>query len=266
MGKITFQRLTTKRIQRVAPNLKYVAFYHAQEDRLNACMRDYANRSFVYILSSMYEGEEYFLYAGKSKAQYARCLTHSKNYAYDHIYLFECEDAFLQESEAAVIAELCPLFNKQYNPMAGRMKRILQIDYASRQDKQKILQYLGRYAKYKEMGLFGFALPVAIFAALEKKAEEEGRTCSGMIQVILEELLEDKVVAKLDDREVAACETNLITTKVYGKQNRKSPEQIKQYLHQKNRLPGAVKVGRDWVIPQDTRFPEDLRGNVKESF
>ena len=74
MGKITFQRLTTKRIQRVAPHLKFVAFYHAQEDRLNACMRDYANRSFVYILSSMYKGEEYFLYAGKTKAQYRSIL------------------------------------------------------------------------------------------------------------------------------------------------------------------------------------------------
>lgn len=264
MGKITFQRLTTKRIQRVAPNLKYVAFYHAQEDRLNACMRDYANRSFVYILSSMFEGEEYFLYAGKSKAQYARCLTHSKNYAYDHIYLFECEEAFLQESEAAVIAELCPLFNKQYNPMAGRMKRILQIDYASRQDEKRIHHYLKRYAKYKRMGLFGFALPVAVFSALEEKAEEENCTSSEMLQVILEECLKDRLVAKLETADSVAGETNLITTKVYGKQNGKSPEQIKQYLHQKNRLPGAAKIGRDWVIPQDTRFPEDLRGNVKE--
>ncbi len=264
MGKITFQRLTTKRVQRAAPKLRYVAFYHAQEDRLNACMRDYANRSFVYILSCMYEGEEYFLYAGKSKAQYARCLTHSKNYAYDHIYLFECEEEFLKDSEVAVIAELCPLFNKQHNPMAGQLNRILQIDYAAKQDGERIRHYLERYAKYKRMGLFGFALPVAVFSALEKKAEEESRTCSEMIQSILEELLEDSIVAKLEDREVAAGETNLITTKVYGKQNGKSPEQIKQYLHQKNRLPGAVKVGRDWVIPQDTRFPEDLRGNVKE--
>ncbi len=260
MGKITFQRLTTKRVQRVAPNLKYVAFYHAQEDRLNACMRDYANRSFVYILSSMYEGEEYFLYAGKSKAQYARCLTHSKNYAYDHIYLFECEEMFLHESEVAVIAELCPLFNKQHNPMAGRFERILQIDYRSRQDEKKIRRYLARYARYKEIGLFGFALPVEIFSALEKRAGEENCTCSEWLQGVLEALLKDRVVSALDDTEAAVSETNLITTKVYGKQNGKSTEQIKQYLHQKNRLPGAVKVGRDWVIPQDTRFPEDLRG------
>ena len=76
--------------------------------------------------------------------------------------------------------------------------------------------------------------------------------------------LKNRIVAKLEAVDSAAGKTNLITTRVYGKQNGKSPEQIKQYLHQKNRLPGAVKVGRDWVIPQDTRFPEDLRGNVKE--
>lgn len=105
---------------------------------------------------------------------------------------------------------------------------------------------------------------MAAFSALEEKAVEENRTCSEMIQVILEERLEVGIAAKLEGAESVTDETNLITTKVYGKQNGKSPEQIKQYLHQKNRLPGAVKVGRDWVIPQDTRFPEDLRGNVKE--
>lgn len=263
MGKITFQSLTTNRITKVAPNLKYVAFYHAREDRLNACMRGYANRSFVYILSSVYEGEEYFLYAGKSRAQYARCLTHSKNYAYDYIYLFECEEKFLTESEAAVIAELCPLFNKQHNPMAERLNRILQIDYTLRQDEKKIHHYLEQYAKYKRIGLFGFALPVAIFSALEKKAEEENCTCSEMMQIILEELLQDRIAEKLESADLAG-ETNLITTNAYGKRNRKSPEQIKQYLHQKNRLPGAAKIGRDWVIPQDIRFPEDLRGNGRE--
>ena len=148
--------------------------------------------------------------------------------------------------------------------MAGRMKRILQIDYASKQDEKRIHHYLERYAKYKRLGLFGFALPVAVFSALEEKAGEENCTSSEMLQDILEECLKDRLVVKLETADAVAGETNLITTKVYGKQNGKSPEQIKQYLHQKNRLPGAVKVGRDWVIPRDTRFPEDLRGNVKE--
>ena len=263
MGKITFQRSTTKRIQLVAPQLKYVAFYHAKEDRLNACMRDYADRAFVYILSSVYEGEEYFLYVGKSKAQYARHLTHAKNYAYDHIYLFECEPEFLTESEAAVIGELCPLFNRMHNPMAERLSRILKIDYMSKQDGEMIRSYLQRYARYKKVGLFGFALPVAVFPALEKKAKEEKCTCSEMLQRILETLLGDEIIENLSRTE-SVTETNLVTTNVYADKNRKSAEQIKQYLHQGNRLPGAAKIGRDWVIPQDTRFPEDLRGNRKK--
>lgn len=264
MSKISFQRLTTKRIQKAAPRLKFVAFYHAKEDRLNACMRDYADRSFVYILSSVFEGEEYFLYVGKSKAQYARCLTHSKNYDYDHIYLFECEPEFLAESEAAVIAELCPLFNRKHNPMAERLNRILNIDYASKQDGEMIHHWLERYGRYKNTGLFGFALPVVIFSALEKKAEKENRTCSEIIQAALEGLLGDEIVEELEDTESLPAKTNLITTRVYADRNRRSPEQVKQYLHQKNRIPGSAKVGRDWVIPQDTRFPEDLRGNGKK--
>lgn len=53
-------------------------------------------------------------------------------------------------------------------------------------------------------------------------------------------------------------ETNLTTTKSYALQYGKSQEQIKQYLHKKGRIAGAFKVGRDWVIPQDTRFPESV--------
>lgn len=264
MGKTTFQRMTTKRIQKAAPRLKFVAFYHAKEDRLNACMRDYADRSFVYVLSSVYEGEEYFIYAGKSKAQYARCLTHSKNYDYDHIYLFECEPEFLAESEAVVIAELCPLFNRAHNPMAERLNAILKIDYDSKQNEERIHHYLEQYAKYKHMGLFGFALPTAVFSVLKKRAEENNCTCSEMLQQILEETLGDKICEELDDTEFTPAETNLITTKAYANRNGKSPEQIKQYLHQKNRIPGAARIGRDWVIPQDIGFPEDLRGNGKK--
>ena len=85
MAKVTFQRLTTKRVIAEAPPLKYIAFYHSTEQRLNVCMRDYADRSFVYILSAMYEGREYFLYVGKTKVQYARHLTHSKKYAYSQL-------------------------------------------------------------------------------------------------------------------------------------------------------------------------------------
>ena len=118
MRKTTFQRVITNRIQEAAPKLKYVAFYHREEERLNACMRDYADRSFVYVLSAVHKEKEYFLYVGKTKAQYARCLTHSKQYANDHIYLFECAPEQLDDCEKAVIRELQPLFNRAHNPKA----------------------------------------------------------------------------------------------------------------------------------------------------
>lgn len=255
MSKITFQRQTTRRVLEAAPKLKYIAFYHGTEERLNSCMRDYADRSFVYILSALHEGEEYFLYVGKSKAQYARCLSHSQRVAYTHIYLFECEPEFLLESERAVIKELTPLFNRAYNPEAKRYA-LLQLDYNCVQSTQLIQEYLHRLACYREKGLYGFALPVPVFAALERVAELKGCDCSSMLQQILEKELNRMITEEIDHG--TGKETNLTTTKNYALQYGKSQEQIKQYLHQKDRIAGALKVGRDWVIPQDTKFPESI--------
>lgn len=262
MRKTTFQRATTRRILEAAPNLKYIAFYHGSEDRLNACMRDYADRSFVYVLTALHEGREYFLYAGKSRAQYSRHLTHTKKYEYDNIYLFECEPEFLSESETAVIRELTPLFNRASNPNAERIKLLLGIDYDAQQNSEKIRHYLELYSRYENVGLFGFALPVAVFAALEEEATATGCSCSEMLLRILEKSLDKKIAGKLEER--ISMETNLISAKEYGFLHNRSVEQVKQYLHQKNRLPGALRVGRDWVIARDAQFPEDHRGKRKE--
>ena len=54
MTRQTFQRRTMARIMEAAPKLKFVAFYHKSEDRLNACMRAYGGRSFIYIFSIIY--------------------------------------------------------------------------------------------------------------------------------------------------------------------------------------------------------------------
>lgn len=253
MSKITFQRQTTRRVLEAAPKLKYIAFYHGTEERLNACMRDYADRSFVYILSAMYEGEEYFLYVGKSRAQYARSLTHSKKYAYDYIYLFECEPECLVESERAVIKELKPLFNRDHNPEAKR-NALLQLDYKVEQSAEMIQQHLHRFVNYRTKGLYGFALSGAVFAALEQAAALKGCDCSEMLQQILEEHLNKMIMKELDKDTFK--ETNLTTTKNYALQYGKSQEQIKQYLHQKGRIAGALRIGRGWVIPEDTKIPE----------
>ena len=134
MGTPNFQRRITKRVRGVAPYLRYIAFYHRDEDRLNSCMHGYDGRSFVYILTGNHNGQEYFLYVGKTKAQYARCLMHAKKFAYDNIYLFECEPEHLLASERAVITELCPIYNRCLNPRAGQYRLLLGINYDAMQD------------------------------------------------------------------------------------------------------------------------------------
>ena len=259
--KVTFQRLTTKRVLAVAPNLKFVAFYHKDEERLNSCMQDYGDRSFVYVLSALHEGKECFLYVGKSKAQYARCLNHSRQISYDHIYLFECEPEYLLDSEKAVIQELQPLFNRMHNPNADRIKLVLNMDYDVVQDEKKVHQYLDKLLRYEEKGLFGFALPSAVYIALEKEAVSNDCTCSEMVQRIMEKELGSKIAVALESGE--HMESNLDRAKDYANRHERSTEQIKQYMHQKGRVAGALRIGRDWLIPKDAEFPEDLRGKQK---
>lgn len=261
MRKTTFQRVTTKRIQEAAPELRYVALYHWDEERLNACMRNYENRSFVYVMTSMYEGKEYYLYVGKSKAQYARHLTNSKKYEYDHIYLYECEPERLKDCERAVITALAPLFNRSHNPRLAQIKLLLDIDYEGTYDAQTIRSYLKKLSDYEVLGLFGFALPAAVFHALDKEASEQGCNCSEWILKVLEKQLGKKITEELNRGE--KLETNLMSAKEYGEQYGISVEQAKQYCHQKGRIPGANKNGRDWLIPRDARLPDDLRGKRK---
>ena len=257
MATMTFQRRTTKRVLEVAPHLKFVAFYHREEDRLNACMRDYGGRSFVYIFSSCYKNQEYYLYVGKSKAQYSRCLAHSKKYEYDYIYLFECEPEWLGESERAVIRSLSPIFNRNNNPNADRIRALLAINYDAVHNREAIEQYLHRYANYKKLGLFGFALPVVLYTALEEKAAQQGCNCGELVHRILEQTILKE--GKMDLDNVSDIKTNLVTTKSFANSHACSQEQVKQYLQQQDRMPGTVKIGRVWLIPYDMKLPEALR-------
>ena len=246
-----------------APKLKFVAFYHKSEDRLNACMRAYGGRSFIYIFSSTYMEQEYILYVGKSKAQYSRCLMHSKKYAYEHIYLFECEPQWLNESEKAVIRALTPIFNRNDNPQAGRIGQLLEIDYEAVLDEEAIQCYLRRYSNYEKRGLFGFALPVALYTALEDEARQRGCTCGELVYGLLEQKVLEN--GKMDLDNIKDIQTNLVTTKSYGESHACSQEQVKQYLRQVVRMPGTVKVGKTWLIPSDMKFPENLRGQRRKT-
>lgn len=261
MANLAFQRRTTKQILQAAPKLKFVAFYHRSEKRLNACMRDYGDRSFVYVFSSCYMDQEYFLYVGKSKKQYSRCLMHAKKIEYDYIYLFETEPEWLLESEREVIKALTPLFNRNTNPDASRIKQILGINYDSFHSREVIERYLHRYSNYKKTGLFGFALPVSLYTALEEKAHQSGCSCGELVCKILEQTILKE--GKIDLDNISDIKTNLITTKSFSERYAVSQQQVKQYLRQQERMPGTVKVGKTWLIPNDTPFPKALRGKTK---
>ena len=120
---------------------------------------------------------------------------------------------------------------------------------------------MSRYSNYKKKGLFGFALPIVLYTALEEKAQQESCSCGELVHNILEQAMLKQ--GKMDLDYVKDFKTNLVTTKSYGDSHDRSQEQVKQYLHQKERMPGAVKIGRDWIIPYDMKFPEDMRGKRK---
>ena len=256
MKGFKFQRSATTRVLTAAPELRYVAYYHADEARLKACMLDYEHRSFVYVLTVDYNGSEHYIYAGKSSAQYARMLNHLHQYAFDHLYLFETEPGKLNQCEAAVIRELAPLYNRLHNPLADRNRTLLGIQYDTMKDASAIHQDLKIQEAYSRTCLFGFALPGDAFRVLEQKASAENLTCSELLQNILEKMFPQEIAEQITRLE--SVDTNLISVQAYGDQNSKSREQIKCYCR-KNRLPGAMRIGRDWVIPKDTRFPKDHR-------
>lgn len=257
MGKPNFQGVVISRVTNVAPDLRYIAYYAAEDTRTNACMNGYADRAFVYILTITYNGNEHFLYVGKSKAQYSRFIAHLKNYAFDYIYLFECELEHLTKSEAAVIRELRPLLNQNHNPDAKHNKQFLGVKTGCPQDLDTIHCYLQRREQYAPSGLYGFSLPPAIFSVLEKRAHNTGYTCSEFIQKMLESAFPQEITETLTHPQAEYVHTNLISVKEFGLIHGRSREQTKQYLHN-NRLPG-LKVGRDWVLPKDSRFPVDRR-------
>ena len=50
-------------------------------------------------------------------------------------------------------------------------------------------------------------------------------------------------------------ETNLIPLQAYAEQVGKSPRSVRQKC-QLGTLPGAVKIGRDWLIPADAPYTD----------
>lgn len=258
MSKPNFQSKIISRVKKTAPCLQFVAIYNATEDWANACMSGYENRSFVYLLTSILGEKEYCIYAGKTKSQYSRFIAHIKKIDFSRIYLFECEKKELEESEKLIIKELKPLYNCKHNPLATRYSQLIGIDYTNPLTSEKIKNDLHLKDEYEKLGLFGFALNPAIFSVLKTKAKENGCNCSEMLQLILENLYPDEIAKKLMTP-LELSKTNLTNTIKYAENHGCRRESIKQFLKEENRIPGAMQIGRDWIFPDDTKFPEDRR-------
>ena len=258
MSKPDFQTNLISQVQNETTILKFVARYNTTEECVNACMQGYKGRSFVYLLTTDFEGTECCIYVGKTKSQYTRFLAHIKKFDFDHIYLFECDSKYLLESESLIIKKFKPLYNKKDNPLALRYARIFNIDYDTFQTSQKIQSHLCAKREYEITGLFGFSLNSAIYSVLELKSAERHCNCSEMLQLILEEYFHDEIATELQNSQ-EHLQTNLTTTIKYAKSHGCSRESIKQFLKEKNRISGAVRIGRDWIIPKDAYFPEDRR-------
>lgn len=258
MSKPNFQSIIISRVVNTAPCLKYVARYSATEDCVNACMNGYKDRSFVYLLTYLFNEKEYCIYVGKTTSQYARFLSHIKKNDFSYIYLFECNENDLAQSEHLIIKELRPLYNRTDNPLTMRYSQIIGIDCEKPHTSEKIKNDLQLKDEYEESGLFGFALNPAIFSVLKSKAEENNCNCSEMLQLILEGLYSAEIAENLKNSS-NAVKTNLTTTNKYAKNHNRSRESIKQFLKEEDRIPGAIRIGRDWVFPEDTHFPADRR-------
>ena len=79
-----------------------------------------------------------------------------------------------------------------------------------------------------------------------------------MLQLILENLYPDEITEKLMTP-LELSKTNLTNTIKYAENHGCRRESIKQFLKEENRIPGAMQIGRDWIFPDDTKFPEDRR-------
>lgn len=248
----------TEVINQVAPELQFVAAYNADDPQLAGSIKLYQKRCFIYVLTLQLSDREACIYVGKTGFQYARFLQHRGTFAFDRIYLYECEEGTLQTCETAVIRRLVPLFNKAKNPLYFHYERVLNIDENKSNEREMIIRYLNLWDEYCNFGLYGFALPPAIYRLLNAEARMHKKTVSEELTSILEAIFAEDIAEEVKKKTTKEARTNLVTTGEYGKIHGKSSEQIKQYLHQEGRLT-AKKHGRDWVIIDDERFPEDRR-------
>lgn len=248
----------TEIVTQAAPELQFVAAYNTDDRQLNGSMKLYQKRSFVYVLTLHFKGEEAVVYVGETHFQYARLLQHQMTFCFDRMYLYECEESALRVCEEAVIRRLTPLFNKSQNPLSARYNRVLDIDNVRTNDREEVIRCLEKWDEYCDAGLFGFALPSVLFRLLKAEATAHKKTVSEELTEILESFFADDIAGEVKKKACDEEKTNLLTTSEFGEKYGKSQEQVKQYLQQEGRVAGT-KIGRDWVMIDDEKYPADRR-------
>lgn len=257
MAKVKKVTTLVERMERNIPQLSFTASYEANDAMLLASMRAYKNRAFVYVLMVDCEDREECIYVGRSMYQYGRMLQHLENFYFTRVYLFECDEMNLDEAEVNAIRMLEPLFNRRHNPKAFRYQRVLDLDYDGVYDEETTLHYLNSWKQYCTCGMYGFALPPILYTLLKETASIRNRTVSSELTELFEALFAGEIAGYIDAG-VEYPMTNLATTNAFGCLHEKSCEQVKQYLHQEDRLVGQ-KIGRDWITIDDEAWPEDRR-------
>ena len=258
MSKPSNETRIISRAKKASKSLNYIAVYEADNNYVKSCMNEYDNRPIIYLLTLVNDEKESCIYVGQSKSQYARFLSHNNKIEFSRIYLFECDEKDLLQNEKNVIREFKPLYNLDDNPHAKRNRQILGINYLSDKTLNKTQKALDLTDEYHKVGLFGFALNPTIFSVLKAKALENKCTCSEMLQIVLENLFFDEIAKQLKSNQKCVL-TNLTTTNDYAAKHNRIRESIKQFLQEKERIPGAFKIGRDWIFPDDTPLPGDRR-------
>jgi hypothetical protein len=118
--------------------------------------------------------------------------------------------------EAAVIRRLMPLFNKNHNPLYFRYNRVLGIDDNLTNDREAVVRYLELWDDYCATGLYGFALPPAIYRLIKAEATDHKTTVSEELTSMLEALFAEDIPTELEERTSEEGKTNLVTTMEYA--------------------------------------------------
>lgn len=259
MKNIMSMKQMCKRVKELVPETRFVARYEATDKELSTILKQYRNTSFLYLLVSNWENEKCIIYVGKSINQYNRMLNHKKKYEYDEIYLFYVPMRIQSQAESRLIEELHPLYNKACNEKRKELEKI-GIRQEGYKSQEKILEDIRVLVSSQKMQHMIFYLPCKYAMALRRESEKRKETTNEILEKILDEFLPEESWREEIKMGMGQSDRipELLTTKEYAKLHHKSVEQIKVHCRN-NRIAGAYKFERDWLIPCGAPYPEDAR-------